>query len=116
MAGIELKLDPRDQETYGGPEWVKLDRDAVDDLPFSELGRIEREMGVSITHLFAAEFAKGTALGIKGVVWLARQLAGETESFVDFDIRVRRVRHRRAGGDANPPAPGSSEPSSETAL
>lgn len=115
MAGIELKLDPRDWEKYGGPEWVTFDREVVDDMPFSDLNRIEQQLGVSITHLVTREFAKGTALGIKGVVWIARQAAGETESFAEFDIRTRRVRHRRPGGDANPPAPGSSEPSSETA-
>jgi hypothetical protein len=112
---VEFQLDPRDQETYGGPEWVVFDKDALDDLAFADLTRYERELGVSISHLLAGEFAKATALGIAGVVWLARQMAGVEESFRDFNIRTRRVRHRRAGGDASPPALGSSEPSSETA-
>jgi hypothetical protein len=115
MAAVEFSLDPRDRETYGGPEWVVFDRDALDDLTFSDLNRYEKQLGVSIAHLLTGEFAKATALGIKGVVWLARQMAGQDESFASFDIRTRRVRHRAAGADAGPPVSGSSEPSSETA-
>lgn len=115
MAAVEFSLDPRDQEKYKGPEWVLFDRDALDDLAFSELNRYEKQLGVSIAHLITREFANGTALGIKGVVWLARQMAGHEETFAALDIRTRRVRHRAAGVDAGPPASGSSEPSSETA-
>lgn len=114
MGTAEFRIDPRDREKHGGPEWVTFDRDALDDTPFDQIYEWEKQVGMGLSSLLVNEFARGTALGIKGVVWLARQMAGISEpSFADFDIRPRRVASRAVGGDANPPALGSSEPSSE---
>lgn len=111
---IEFKLDPRDQEKYGGPEWVSLDREQLDDLPFATLHRWEQQLGISIAQLLADEYRRATARGIAGVVWIARQMAGVDTPFADFAIRPRKVL-QRAAGDADPPADGSTEPSSQTA-
>lgn len=112
----EFTLDPRDREVHGGPEWVTLDRDALDELPFDKLDRWEKELGISIAELLSVEFPRASALGVKGVVWLARQMSGAVEPrFAQFNIRPRLVRYRAVRGDARPPAQGSSEPSQETA-
>lgn len=114
MPSAQFKLDPRDQEKYGGPEWVTFDRDELEDTPFNDLHRWETQLGASVTHILVREFPRATALGVKGVIWLARQMAGVTEpGFADFNIRTQRILSRASGGDANPPAQGSSEPSSE---
>lgn len=114
MPSADFRLDPRDQEKYGGPEWVTFDRDQLDDTPYDELHRWETQLGTSVSHILIREFPRATALGLKGVVWLARQMAGVTEpGFANFNIRTQRVTSRATGGDANPPALGSSEPPSE---
>ncbi len=114
MPSAQFKLDPRDHEKHGGPEWVTFDRDQMDDTPFDELSQWEAQIGMGVATLPVQKFARGTALGIKGVIWLGRQMAGITEpSFAEFNSRTRRVQSRATGGDANPPARGSSEPSSE---
>lgn len=70
--------------------------------------------------LLATEFAGFTGLGIKVVVWLAWQLNGlEPPPFKDFNIQPLSVRHEPVkaagkGGDAVPPARGSSARSSTT--
>lgn len=107
----DFRIDPRDRETYGGPEWVTFDREALDDVAFDQLNRWERAIGISIVHLLTVEFPKVSALGVKGVVWLGRQMSGITEpGFGEFNIRTRLVRHRPSSGDADPPSNGSSEP------
>lgn len=112
----QFALDPRDQEKYGGPEWVTWDLAVLDDTPFDQIHRWETQLGMGIGALLTREFARGTAMGVKGVIWLARQMSDVPEpSFADFNIRVRRIRSRAPRGDANPPASGSSEPSPETA-
>ena len=121
----ELRLCDEDRKAHGDestPEWVTFDKDALDELPFDQLHAWEREMGVSAVLLVGREFATFTALGIKGVVWLAWKMAGlETPDFEDFNIKTMKVEYKttkparvRKGADADPPADGSSEPSSGT--
>lgn len=115
----EFALCKEDQEKFGGPKWVAFDRAALDELPFDELDPWEKQViehaGIGLTVLIYREFANGTQLGIKGVVWLARQMAGLTEpSFVDFNIKSRKVELRvvKPKGDNIPPTAASSETSS----
>lgn len=113
----EFTLDQRDRDKFGGPEWVAFDVAELDEIPFDQLNKWELEMGVSISQVVTGELPKASALGIKGVVWLARQMAGHTDpKFADFNIRTRLVRYRPVSGDARPPAQGSSEPSPEGAA
>lgn len=138
---LELALDPRDQENHPGPEWVKFDLAALDDLPFSVSGEWDRELvaatGHGIVHLLRYALPRGQASGKTALMWLARKMADiDTVPFEEFDIRWRRIRDRdleadakakaakarssrasRAAkaqaGDADPPPSGSSEPASE---
>lgn len=115
---LEFALDPRDQATYGGPEWVPLDPEQLNDLPFSVSGPWDRELikdtGHGISELVVRGLDGATADGKRALVWLARKMAGiDTVPFARFDIRWRRVRMRPVEvADADPPSNGSSEPSS----
>lgn len=111
----EFALCKEDQEKFGGPAWVGLDLASLDEMAFDELDLLEKQIiehgDVSLAVLIGREFANGTLLGIKGMVWLARQLAGVTEpSFGDFNIKARKVRFRavKPGGDKIPPDSASS--------
>lgn len=115
----EFALCKEDQEKFGGPKWVAFDRAVLDELPFDQLDPWEKQIiehgNISLTVLIYREFANGTQLGIKGVAWLARQMAGITEpSFADFNIKSRKVELRvvKPKGDAVPPPAGSSATSS----
>lgn len=123
MTALEFALDPRDQEKYGGPEWVVFDAEAFDDLPWSVSGPWDRELvaatgGRGVARLIVDGLASGTADGITALIWLSRMMAGiDTPAFVQFDIRWRKHRKRavRQVVDVDPPASGSSEPRSEDA-
>lgn len=114
----QYALDPRDHAKYGGPEWVTYDSAKLDDMPFDQIDRWEREMGHSVAQIVGRELPRASAVGIKGIVWLSRQLAGQTEpKFAEFNIRPRLVRHRlEPGADADPPASDSSESSPGSAA
>lgn len=117
---VEFKLDPRDQEKYKGPEWVSLEADELNDLPWTVSGPWDRELvkatGLGITKLISYGLIEETADGVTALVWLARKLADvDTPPFAQFNIMWRRVERRAAKvADGDPPASGSSEPSSET--
>lgn len=132
----ELRLCDEDQKQYapeGAPEWVTFDRDMLEDVPFDEQHAWEMEIkrqhpGASLLQIILSEFPSFSALGIKGVVWLAWKMAGlDTPKFKDFNIKTMKVRYATPdaaepesdideGDDADPPSDGSSEPSSETAT
>lgn len=120
MGLIELRLGDEDHKEYapeGAPEWVPLDRDALDIAPFDVLNPLEREIRrtdkTSIQKLIYEEFQDTTALGIKAAIWLSWKMSGiDTPPWDDFNIRTNEVRWRMEDdGDADPPASGSSEPS-----
>lgn len=118
----EFRLSDEDLATYGEgkPEWVTFDRDKLTRIPFDQLYPWEEEIkeqtdrGIAI--LLATEYAGFTGLGIKVVVWLTWQINGlEPPPFKDFNIQPLAVTHRPVkakGGDAVPPARGSSARSS----
>lgn len=110
----EFTLDQRDRDKFGGPEWVLFDVAELDEVPFDQLNKWELEMGVSAAQIVGRELGRASAIGIKGAVWLARQMSGHADpKFAAFNIRPRLVRYREVG-DARPPASGSSEPSPES--
>lgn len=120
MTIVEFRLSDQDRKTYatpGDPEWVPLDREALDDAPFDVLHPWEKEIreteDTSVQKIIYTEWLGATALGIKGAVWLAWKQQGlDTPPWDEFNIRTNAVRCREV--DVNPPAEGSSEPSSET--
>lgn len=113
----ELRIDDRDRAVVGGPEWVPFDRAALDDVEYDTLHEWETELGAAITWILGVEAGRGSAFGIKAMVWLARKIAGvATPPFAAFNLRFPRkvkVRAAKRAGDAVPPPEGSSEPPSE---
>lgn len=123
MAALEFALDPRDLKKHGGPEWIPLDVDALNDLPWSVSGPWDRELvtatgGKGIAKLLTAGLVNKTADGVVALVWVARKMADvDTPPFAEFDILWRKVDRRATpqAVDADPPSSGSSEPLSEDA-
>lgn len=116
---LRVRLCEADREEYGGPEWLELDRDVLDDTRADELHEIEAEMDLSFSMLFVEEVALRTARARKAVAWLALRQAGILHPWNDFQPRVLRSEFR-AGGDVppvsspssdGPPGGGSSESS-----
>lgn len=128
----EFRLCDEDHKQFapeGAPEWVVFDRDALDEITFDVQHPWEREIKrqypeMSIVLLVALEFPTFSALGIKAMVWLAWKMNGiETPPWKDFNIKHMKVARRLVdaeaepddedGEDTDPPADGSTEPSSE---
>lgn len=117
---IELALDPKDQDRYGGPEWVTFDVPGLDVVPLDQLDAWERQLmgmwGIGFPRLIAEEMPENTMRARRAAIWLARKIAGvETPDLAKFEINSRRVRVRevKPAGDADPPAEASSTTSSE---
>lgn len=79
----EFKLGAKDHDKYGGPEWVAFDPDKLAQMDWDELAELERDIlienSLSLASLLAFHWPLKTALGFRGVQWIARQLAGITE-------------------------------------
>lgn len=114
-----FRLCDEDREKYGGPEWVTYDAEQFDDMPLDELEKLEAQVidrtGVSLVVMMARMFSTGTLLGKTVVLWLARQMAGETEPpLKDFNIKPRKLKMEtvKPAGAGDPPASASSPTSS----
>lgn len=118
---VHLRMSDADRKEYGGDEWVVFDTSQLADLGYDALAELEKPLrgdDTSITRIIGTEFIElNSALGFRGMVWLGRQLSGLKKPAwpgfkpnpyapgVTFRIDM--------GGDADPPAGGSSEPPSE---
>lgn len=107
---LEVRLSDQDWDKFGGPEWLVVDQDAIDDLPFDKIDPLERDMDMSITA-WRLELTRLSARGRKALAWLARQMSGDAElkapSYGAFNIQPMKIRYRAVGGDQDPPASGS---------
>ncbi len=114
---VSLRLSDADREKYGGDEWVHLETDSIADLGYDRLTELEREIRrhdeTSIARILGVEWPDTTMLGMRGMVWLARQLAGVRKPlWPDFKPDVLGIVQKLNRSDASPPAGGSSEPPS----
>lgn len=118
---IRFTLSEEDHAKYGGDASVTLDTDQLADLDYDRLAELERDIrrdDTSIAKILAMEWPEMSALGIRGMIWLARQLAGIEKPFwPGFKPKAMKASFEivQRGGDANPPAGGSSEPPSAKA-
>lgn len=119
---FEFRLSDEDRERWGGPEWVPLDVDSLASLGFDKLWTLERPMkrsdGLTLSLLLSEEWPSFSMMGVRGMNWIARQLAGEYKpDWDDFKLDVINSTFRTVkADDADPPAGGSSEPSLEKAT
>ncbi len=112
MAVLRIRLCETDRDSYGGPEWVVLDTDALLDLPASELEQIEMTIGSALAPYLAfveradARQARAMLARMRRVcVWLARRQAGLVDEWDKFDPRVLRAGFELVeGADVVPPA------------
>lgn len=116
-----VKLCQKDLDAYGynpGQEWLLFDPDALNDLPGDRLEELEAAMDMTLSELYVREIPRMSAKARRAMAWLARQAAGLPEpSWDEFNPRSMRIEMKPApkdGDDADPLAPTSSAPSSET--
>lgn len=88
-----IRLGDEDRQIYGGPEWLVYDEAVYDDMPASQLKKLEDAMGFSMAWLRQRGIPTGSAEGIQARAWLARQAAeGLAEpTYQAFDIRPMKV-------------------------
>jgi hypothetical protein len=84
---VRYKLSDEDAQKFAGPEWVTFDRRIVFHMDANELMEIEEAMNVTIGRFLMASL-QGSAFGIKGMVWLARRMAGIKEDFKEFNPHI----------------------------
>lgn len=110
-----FRLSDQDRETYGGPEWVTFEVDDLYKVPLETLESIEAEFrkhnDITLAVMLALEVRDNSLLGLRAAVWIARKLAGHTESWPEFRPNPLAMKTILGGGSV-PPAQSSSEPSS----
>lgn len=114
---IRFKLSDADRQKYGGDEWVLFDSAKLTALGYDKLAELEQDIKAdrtSISQIIALEWPRITVLGVRGMVWLARQLNGfDKPAWPDFKPDIIDIDFESVAGDADPPTGGSSEPPSE---
>jgi hypothetical protein len=120
MATIKFRLCEADRERWSGPEWTVYDDEPFLKLDYDALAALEKDMlaedGLSLVKLIVVEWPRRSLLGIRGMVWITRQLGGLAEpKWRDFKPDCLLVDVERVEGDAVPLPDGSSLPPSESA-
>ena len=117
---VHLRMSEADRKKYGGEEWIVFDSSQLADLGYDKQAEIEKPLrgdDTSIARIIGREFPENTALGFRGMVWLARQMAGlEKPGWPDFKpnpFAPGVTFTIELGDDADPLPHGSSEPPSE---
>lgn len=95
MANVRLKLGEADAAKYKeGDAWFVYDQDRIRDMPASEVIELESHLGgYTLAQLEQSFWAAGGggALGMKGMAYIARRLAGVTESWDNFDPQIYQI-------------------------
>lgn len=81
-----IRLTDADREEYGGPEWIEIQPALFSDHRVSTLRGWEEQTGLRVLDLLARDFDhRRDIISVTAVVWMARQMAGCTEKYDDFD-------------------------------
>lgn len=116
--GVTLKLSAADRKRLGAPDELRFDRSALDEVPSSTLIGWESQLPntTSVYQICTLEWPRFTSLGMRGVAWLAWQLAGGAPDWDAFDPATTGIRFTISkDGDIIPPAVGPSVASPEAA-
>lgn len=115
---VQLKLSPADRKRLSAPDVLTFDRQALDAVPASVLTDWEAQLPrtTSIYQICVLEWPRFTSLGMRGVAWLAWQMAGDAPTWEEFDISTTGLRFTISKDDADPPADGPSDTSPEAAA
>lgn len=109
---IQFRLGEADRVKYpDGDKWFAYDSANLQAMGARELIRLEEHLdGHSIIGL-EGEFRRRSVLGLLGLMYLARRLAGVNERWENFDPQVMEAGFRQLEGveeDEEPdPTPGS---------
>lgn len=128
LPALRFQLHPDDHERYGS-EWYVYDESAIARMPVREQLAVEREIEAVYGYglLAMVDRMRRDMLDARLVAsWLARRLAGVTESLADYEpmislMSAEAVPQEPAGDDADPPAVASdssesTDPSSESST
>jgi hypothetical protein len=117
---VRFQQTTEDRERYGGDEWIHIDTNQLPSLGYDRLAELERDMkhydDTSLARILSVEWSTTSMLGMRGVLWLARQTSGlDKPAWNDYkpDVLGTYFVIDRGGDQADPPAGGSSEPPSE---
>lgn len=115
---VTLRLSAADRKRLDAPAELVFDRAALDAVPSSVLIGWEAQLPANTTiyQICVLEWPKFSILGMRGVAWLAWQMAGGAPSWDDCDIATTGLRFAVSKDDANPPADGPSDTSPEAAA
>lgn len=91
MSKFRFRLCDEDRAEFGGPEWVELDRSRLESARAAELERIERDTSQPISVVLDALNGQLTAVGVRALIWIAREHAGLKTPFRDFNIHTLKV-------------------------
>lgn len=107
MKTPRFRLCEADRERYPGPEWLQYDTAVVLDLDLDTLEQIEETLGWTLIEL-GAQLARGSARGLRAMIWIARKLAGCDDAWASFKPKVWQIEHDESDPveavDADPPA------------
>jgi hypothetical protein len=115
-----VRLTDADREEYGGPEWIEITPTKFLDVRVSTLRNWEEQTGLKVLDVLSRDFdARREIVAYTAVVWMARQIAGCTEKYDDFDPHLLSATLEKlppAGADdADPPSSSSAATSAEEA-
>lgn len=107
----QRRMRPADQERYGGPEWIDVERglDALNDLDYDGLSSIEDQLiaevgAVSLMWYVNSEFPKLTQASERVRLWLGLLAEGVDIKLADFKPGTYNLDARARPVDAVPPA------------
>lgn len=103
---IKYRLGETDAAKYPqGDQWFAYDSDRMQDMGARELIALEKHLdGHSIIGL-ESDFRRRSVLGLLGVMYLARRLAGVNERWENFDPQVMEVEWATFEGVEDDPDP-----------
>lgn len=112
---VKFKLGEADGAKYPeGKEWFIYDSKVLADMSGRELMRIEDRLdGHSIWEI-ERDFVEHRILGMVGVMYLGRHLAGVLERWENFDPQVWQAEFESAPSEAPDPTSGSEPDESPT--
>jgi hypothetical protein len=116
--GVTLRLSAADRKRLDAPAELAFDRAALDAVPSSVLIGWEAQLPrtTTIYQICVLEWPKFSTLGMRGVAWLAWQMAGGAPTWDEFDISTTGLRFAVSKDDASPPVDGPSDTSPEAAA
>lgn len=115
-----VRLTDADREQYGGPEWIEIDPAKFIDVRVSTLRDWQEQTGFQVLDILGRDFDhRRDIIAVTAVVWMARQIAGCTEKYDDFDphllaATVEKLPAKPEAADVDPPPSSSTDTSVET--